>query len=104
MNDQEIEANEEGLVERTLSVPCGNAGQFELAEFFRSRAHPSPGDHGWSRGSGRVKERLLTHFEVDRYVPTRIDVTPNGGGEHDERAVLERTRDADQLAILILHS
>jgi hypothetical protein len=51
-----------------------------------------------------VKGRLLTHFEVDRYVPTRIDVTPNGGGEHDERAVLERTRDADQLAILILHS
>jgi hypothetical protein len=46
MNDQEIEANEEGLVERTLSVPCGNAGQFELAAFFRSRAHPSPGDQG----------------------------------------------------------
>jgi hypothetical protein len=24
-------------------------------------------------------------------VPTRTDVTPNGGGEHDERAALERT-------------
>ncbi len=33
-----------------------------------------------STGSGLVKWRLHTHFEVDRYVPTRIDVTPNGGG------------------------
>ena len=31
-------------------------------------------------GSGLVKWRLHTHFEVDRYVPTRIDVTPDGGG------------------------
>jgi hypothetical protein len=30
-----------------------------------------------STGSGMVKWRLHTHFEVDRYVPTRIDVTPN---------------------------
>jgi hypothetical protein len=37
-------------------------------------------------GSGLVKWRLHTHFEVDRYVPTRIDVTPHGGGPHDERA------------------
>lgn len=40
-------------------------------------------------GSGLVKWRLHTHFEVDRYVPARMDVTPDGGGEHDERAVLE---------------
>jgi len=46
-------------------------------------------------GSGLVKWRLHTHFEVDRYVPTRIDVTPNGGGEHDERAMLERTIQPD---------
>ena len=38
-----------------------------------------------------MKWRLHTHFEIDRFVPTRIDVTPHGGGEHDERAVLERT-------------
>jgi hypothetical protein len=31
-------------------------------------------------GSGLVKWRLHTHFEVDRYVPVRIDVTPDGGG------------------------
>ncbi len=29
-----------------------------------------------STGSGLVKWRLHTHFEVDRHVPTRIDVTP----------------------------
>lgn len=47
------------------------------------------------KGSGLIKWRLHTHFEVDRYVPTRIDVTPDGGGEHDERSVLERTIQSD---------
>jgi hypothetical protein len=51
-------------------------------------------------GSGLVKWRLHTHFEVDRYVPSRIDVTPNGGGDHDERAVLERTLQADRLYVM----
>jgi len=50
-----------------------------------------------STGSGMVKWRLHTHFEVDRYVPARIDVTPEGGGPHDERAVLERTVESDRL-------
>lgn len=50
-------------------------------------------------GSGLVKWRLHTHFEVERYVPTRIDVTPEGGGEHDERAVLERTIESDRLYV-----
>lgn len=51
-------------------------------------------------GSGLVKWRLHTHFEVDRYVPTRIEVTPNGGGEHDERSVLERTIEADRTYVM----
>lgn len=51
-------------------------------------------------GSGLVKWRLHTHFEVDRYVPTRIDVTPQAGGEHDERAVLERTIEADRTYVM----
>jgi Transposase DDE domain len=51
-------------------------------------------------GSGLVKWRLHTHFEVDRYVPTRIDVTPNGGGPYDERAVLERTLEADRTYVM----
>jgi hypothetical protein len=51
-------------------------------------------------GSGLVKWRLHTHFEVDRYVPLRIDVTPQGGGEHDERAVLERTIEPDRTYVL----
>jgi len=51
-------------------------------------------------GSGMVKWRLHTHFEVDRYVPTRIEVTPDGGGPHDERAVLERTIEADRTYVM----
>jgi hypothetical protein len=51
-------------------------------------------------GSGLVKWRLHTHFEVDRFVPTRIDVTPDGGGDCDERAVLERTLEADKLYVM----
>ena len=31
-------------------------------------------------GSGMVKWRLHTHFEVDRYVSSRIDVTRDSGG------------------------
>jgi hypothetical protein len=49
--------------------------------------------------SGTVKWRLHTHFEVDRHVPSRIDVTPNGGGDNDERAVLERTIESDRLYV-----
>lgn len=51
-------------------------------------------------GSGLVKWRLHTHFEVERYVPTRIDVTPDGGGEYDERAVLQRTIESDRLYVM----
>jgi hypothetical protein len=51
-------------------------------------------------GSGLVKWRLHTHFEVDRYVPTRIDVTPDDGGAHDERAVLARTIESDRLYVM----
>lgn len=51
-------------------------------------------------GSGLVKWRLHTHFEVDRHVPLRIDVTPNGGGGHDERSVLERTIESDRTYVM----
>ena len=49
--------------------------------------------------SGTVKWRLHAHFEVDRHVPSRIDVTPNGGGDYDERAVLHRTIESDRLYV-----
>lgn len=49
--------------------------------------------------SGSIKWRLHTHFEVDRHVPSRIDVTPNGGGDNDERAVMERTIESDRLYV-----
>lgn len=51
-------------------------------------------------GSGLIKWRLHTHFEVDRYVPTRIDVTPDGGGQDDERSVLERTIQSDHTYVM----
>lgn len=44
MNDVEIDADEDGLVELTLSVACGNSGKKEIAEFFRTRAHAMPPD------------------------------------------------------------
>lgn len=53
-----------------------------------------------TKGSGLVQWRLHTHFEVDRYVPTRVDVTPNGGGAYDERAVAERTIEPDRLYVM----
>jgi hypothetical protein len=51
-------------------------------------------------GSGMIKWRLHTHFEVLRGVPTRIDVTPNGGGDCDERAVLETVIESDRLYVM----
>lgn len=51
-------------------------------------------------GSGLVKWRLHTHFEVDRYVPIRIDVTRAAGGDADERAVLEQAIAADRLYVM----
>jgi hypothetical protein len=51
-------------------------------------------------GSGLIKWRLHTHFEVDRYVPTRMELTPDGGGEHDERSVLERTIQPDHTYVI----
>ncbi len=50
-------------------------------------------------GNGMIKWRLHTHFEILRGVPTRIDVTPNGGGSNDERAVLSTTVESDRLYV-----
>jgi hypothetical protein len=52
-----------------------------------------------NQGNGTVKWRLHTHFELLRGVPKRIDVTPNGGGEYDERAVLETVLESDRLYV-----
>lgn len=40
MNDVEIEADEDGLVDLTLAVARGEAGKFQIAAFFRSHAQP----------------------------------------------------------------
>jgi hypothetical protein len=50
-------------------------------------------------GNGMVKWRLHTHFEILRGVPTRIDVTPNGGGQHAERAMLAAVIESDRLYV-----
>ncbi len=51
-------------------------------------------------GSGLVKWRLHTHFEVDRHVPTRIDVTRDGGGENDERTVMGKAIQTDHCYVM----
>jgi hypothetical protein len=51
-------------------------------------------------GKGLVKWRLHTHFEVDRHVPRRIDVTPDGGGDNDERSVLAKTIESDRCYVM----
>jgi hypothetical protein len=66
-------------------------------------ALPKVMEASWQKaqtGSGMVKWRLHTHFEVDRYVPTRIDVTPNKGGCYDERAMLEGSIQSDRLYVM----
>jgi hypothetical protein len=50
-------------------------------------------------GNGMIKWRLHTHFEVLRGIPSRIDVTPNGGGDFDERAVLASVLEPDRLYV-----
>jgi hypothetical protein len=49
--------------------------------------------------SGTVKWRLHTHFEVDRHVPSRIDVTRDGGGDNDERVVMGKNLEPDRLYV-----
>ena len=53
-----------------------------------------------SCGSGLVRWRLHTHFEVSNLVPSRIDVTADGGGENDERAVMQRVVERDRLYVM----
>ena len=47
-----------------------------------------------------VKWRLHAHFEIDSHVPTRMDVTPDGRGKHEERPVLARNLEPDRLYVM----
>ena len=65
-------------------------------------ALPSMMEASWRKandGNAMVKWRLHTHFEILRGVATRVDVTPNGGGQHDERAVLSNVIESDRLYV-----
>lgn len=54
-----------------------------------------------SKAKSQSAYRLHTHFEVLRGVPSRIDVTgAKPKGDDDERAVLERTIQADHLYLM----
>jgi hypothetical protein len=56
-----------------------------------------------SRSTGKPKAawRLHTHFEVERSIPVRIDVTGGSGkGEQAERAVLEKHLQPDRCYIM----
>jgi len=48
-------------------------------------------------GSAVVHWRLHTHFEVASFTPREITVTPDNGGPNDERAVMERSIEADKV-------
>lgn len=55
----------------------------------------------WSNGQSLSAWRLHTHFEVERGLPVRIDVTGAGNqGEAAERAVLRQALEADRCYVL----
>jgi hypothetical protein len=58
----------------------------------------------WSKtkdGQRRYFWRLHTHFEIDRYVPVRIDATdPGGSGHSDEKDVLRQHVQADHCYVM----
>jgi hypothetical protein len=54
-----------------------------------------------STGKPQAAWRLHTHFEVERSIPVRFDVTGGSGkGEQDERAVLEKHLQPDRCYIM----
>ncbi len=53
-----------------------------------------------STGSGMVKWRLHTHFEIAKGWPVRMDLAPNGGGEYDERSMMSEVLEPDRLYVM----
>ena len=52
-------------------------------------------------GKAKAKWRLHAHFEVERHVPTRMDLTEGSGrGASDERVVLEKTVEPDRCYVM----
>jgi hypothetical protein len=51
-------------------------------------------------GNGMVKWRLHTHFEIAKGWPVRMDLALNGGGEHDERAMMAKVLESDRLYVM----
>ena len=56
---------------------------------------------GDKNGGSHSGWRLHTHFDVDRHVPTRIDVTPgSNGGKHDEKDRLRERLEPDHCYVM----
>jgi hypothetical protein len=56
---------------------------------------------GDKNGESHSAWRLHTHFDVDRHVPVRIDVTPgSNGGKHDEKERLRQRLEADRCYVM----
>jgi hypothetical protein len=87
-----VQASELKKVQRKLG--CKRASLGSLSEALPLLVEAMQLNH--EKGSGLVKWRLHAQFDIEKYVPTRIDVTRNGGGENDERAVLERTLESNR--------
>lgn len=50
--------------------------------------------------STKMTWTLHTHLEVDRSVPTEIEVTRTTHGQHDERAVMDRIAESDRTYVM----
>ena len=69
---------------------------YDRARIVQAAYLKSPGD-----GSSRSAWRLHTHFDVERGLPQRIDVTgANNSGASDERAVLRQHLESDRCYVL----
>ena len=56
---------------------------------------------GDRKGGSHSGWRLHTHFDIDRHVPTRIDVTPaSNGGKHDEKEQLRQRLGPDRCYVM----
>ena len=89
----------------SMPPQCSHGGRFEtyvdgsIVEALPRIAMASFRDA--QAGSGKkLKWTLHTHFEVDRSVPTKMEVTPTTGGEHDERAVMDRMIESDRTYVM----